>query len=296
MAFSFPNASIVIATFNNAKVLRRTLNGMLKLDYPARYEIIVIDDGSRDGTVEMMQTEFAKEKKITFKALGKNSGVCRARNTGIALAKYPIVVNMDHDCIPEKNWLRNLMKGFENEEVGVVSSFGGYGGTSTAFRKEVLDKIGGYDEKYFYYREDTDLTFGIMDLGYKYKKVKADYLHDHKEVAPKGILQSIKYVIKRLLYHENDVLLFKKHPKLAGEFLQVKFGFMINPVSDFKVVANLWDGSSKELKLGSPRGITFIENKTPLHTALIIFAGLVYVVAVKLFRLWGSIKFRKLLI
>jgi hypothetical protein len=92
------------------------------------------------------------------------------------------------------------------------------------------------------------------------------------------------------------VLLFKKHPKLASEFLNVKFGFLVSPLSDFKVVANLWEGSSKKMELSSPRGIIFINNKTPLHTILIILSGIVYVIAVKLFRLLGSIKFGKLLI
>jgi GT2 family glycosyltransferase len=177
-----------------------------------------------------------------------------------------------------------------------VSSFGAFGGTSTAFRKKLLVKVHGYDERYRYYREDTDLTFKIMDLGYGYKVVKADYVHDHKETAPKGAWNKTRYVLKRLRYHENDVLLYKNHPLLAGKFLNVKFGFLVSPADDFKVVANLWEGSSKQLKLGSPRGITLIENKSPLHALAIILAGIAYVFAVKSFRLWGSVKFRKLLI
>ena len=297
MVFSFPKVSIVIATYKNARILRNVLRAMLKIDYPAGFEIIVVDDGSGDNTVEMMQKEFGEEKLIRFKAFEKNQGVCKARNTGIAMANHPIVVNMDHDCVPEKKWLKELIKGFENKKVGVVSSFGDYGGTSTAFRKELLEKVGGYDENYRYYREDTDLTFSVMDLGYKYKRLAEPmYFHDHTEIKPRGIKAFVKYVLKRLDYHKNDVLLFKKHPKLAGKFLNVKFGFLVSPLSDFKVVANLWDGSSKKMELSSPRGIIFINNKTPLHTILIILSGIVYVIAIKLFRLLGSLKFGKLLI
>ena len=293
MAFSFPKASVVIASYKNSKVLEKVLEGMLKQQYPNEFEVIVVDDGSKDNTVKMVKEKFGKIKLIAF---DKNQGVCKARNIGIKESKYPIIVNMDHDCIPEKTWLKDLIKGFENEKVGVVSSFGSFGGTSTAFRKSILDKVGGYDEDYFYYREDTDLTFKIMDLGYEYKKVKANYFHDHKEVAPKGLIGWIKYVFTRLEYHENDALLYKKHPKLAKDFLQVKFGFLVDPMQDFKVVANLWEGSSKELKLGSPRGLELIKNKTPIHTIAIILLAIVYVIAVKLFRLIGSIKFGKLLI
>jgi len=296
MAFKYPKASIVVATYNGKKVLRKALKGMLRLDYPAGYEIIVVDDGSRDGTTEMVRQEFKKEKKIRFFGFGKNKGVCKARNKGIRAARYPIVVNMDHDCIPSKDWLKDLVKPFEDSKVGATSSFGAFGGTSTAFRKKLLDKVGGYDEDYFYYREDTDLTFKILELGYFFKKTKAHYVHDHKEIMPRGIAQLLGYVVKRLIYHQNDNLLYKKHPKLAGKFLNVKLGFLVSPISDFNVVANLWPGSSKKLKLCSPRGIVLIRNKSPFHAMAIIFFAGVYVLMVKFFRLFGSIRFRKLLL
>ena len=136
MAFSFPKASIVIASFNNRTVLEKVLDAMLRLDYPNEFEIIVIDDGSKDGTIEMLHKRFGKNKKIKVIGYGSNRGVCNARNEGIKAAKFPIVVNMDHDCIPVKGWLRDLVKGFEGPKVGVVSSFGSFGGTSTAFRKK----------------------------------------------------------------------------------------------------------------------------------------------------------------
>ncbi len=296
MTFNFPKASIVIASYNNKVVLEKVLDAMLVLDYPNEFEVIVVDDGSKDGTIEMLHKKFGENKKIKIIGYGGNKGVCMARNEGIKLARFPIVVNMDHDCIPSKVWLSDLVKGFEDSKVGVVSSFGSFGGTSTAFRKEILDKVGGYDKHYFYYREDTDLTFKIMDLGWQYKIVKADYVHDHKEIAPKGKKQWMKYVLKRLHYHENDVLLYKKHPKLAGKFLNVKLGFIVSPKSDFNVVVNKWNGSSKKLKLCSPRGLILIENKSPLHAIAIIFCGIIYIFAIKFFRLIGSIKFRKLLI
>ena len=294
MPFSFPKVSIVIPTYNNLKVLRKVLKGMQQIKYPNEFEIIVVDDGSSDGTVDMMK-EFASNKTIRFLTLGKNSGVCKARNTGIKASKFPILVNMDHDCIPEKDWLTDLVKGFEDPKTGVISSFGDFGGTSTAFRKELLTKVGGYDEKYFYYREDTDLTFSIMDLGYKFKKAKMKYYHDHKEIAPKGAAATFKYLLKRLHYHKNDALLFKKHRKLASKFLDVKLGFLVNPRKDFEVVTGQWLGPHA-LVLSSPRGIHFLENKSPFHAIAIILAGIAYVFAVKFFRLVGSIKFRTFLL
>jgi len=292
----FPNVSIVIATYNRANTLRKVLLAMLKLDYPARYEIIVVNDGSTDNTKEMLTREFLGNKKITIVNFEKNQGVCKARNEGIKLARYEIVVNMDHDCIPSKTWLRDLIKGFTSKKVGVVSSYGGFGGTSTAFRKELLEKVGGYDEDYRYYREDTDLTFKIIELGYEYKLVKADYFHDHIETKPAGFFGLLKYAFQRLRYHQNDVLLYKKHPnELTRKFLHIRFGFLVDPIYDFKVATGLWKNKGS-FELSSPRGIVFIQNKTPLHAFAIVLAGIGYVVAVKLARFWASIKLGKLLI
>ncbi len=293
---SFPKASIVIPTHNNAATLRKVLNAMLKLDYPSEYEVIVVNDGSTDSTAGMLEKEFSANKKIKIINFAKNQGVCRARNAGIKIARFPILVNMDHDCIAEKNWLKQLLLPFADSKVGAVSSFGDFGGTSTAFRKSLLIKVHGYDEAYGYYREDTDLTFKIMEQGYEYKIVKAGYLHDHQEKMPSGPIGLAKYLLQRLRYHQNDVLLFKKHPALAAEFLDVRFGFLVNPAKDFKVAANLWPGSSKQLKLCSPRGIVLIKNKSPAHAIAIIFLALMYVVAVKSARLVGSIRYGKLLL
>lgn len=294
--FSFPKASIVIATHNNENTLRKVLHSMLELNYPNQFEAIVVNDGSTDNTKEMLQREFGKEPRIKAINFSKNQGVCIARNAGINAARFPIIVNMDHDCVAEKQWLQQLVKEFKDPKVGAVSSFGDFGGTSTAFRKSLLEKVQGYDEEYGYYREDTDLTFKIMEQGFKYNVVKANYFHDHRETKPAGLIELIKYLLQRLRYHQNDVLLFKKHPLLATKFLDVKFGFLVNPVKDFKVAANLWEGSSKKLKLCSPRGIILIENKSPLHAFLIIFFALMYVVAIKTGRLSGSIKYGRLLI
>lgn len=292
----WPNVSIVIATYNRASTLRKVLKAMLKLSYPAKYEIIVVNDGSTDNTKEMLEKEFGREPKIKIINFRNNKGVCKARNAGIKAAKYEIVVNMDHDCIPSKTWLKDLVSGFTSSKVGVVSSYGGFGGTSTAFRRELLEKVHGYDEDYRYYREDTDLTFKIMELGYEYKLVKADYIHDHVETKPKNLIELAKYVSQRLRYHQNDVLLYKKHPnELTRKFLDIKFGFLVNPMYDFKVATGLWKKRGK-LELSSPRGIVFIENKTPLHFLLIILLGIAYVIAVKCTRLIASIKFGKLLI
>lgn len=289
---SYPSVSIIVATLNNAASLRKTLKGLLRVKYPAKVEIVVVDDGSTDRTRSMLEKEFSRFKRVKWLSI-PHSGVCVARNTGIVRSTGKIVVNMDHDCIPTKDWLIKLVNGFSSKHVGIVSSYGYFGGTSTAFRRELLEQVGGYDEAYYYYREDTDLAFKIMERGYEFKLVEAEYEHDHEPVRPRGIGGAIKYALQRWRYHMNDVLLFKKHPHLAREFLDVKAGFLIHPLTDFRAATGLWDGG---YALSSPRGITFLENRSPLHALLIFSVGIVYVMGVKWFRLKGSLKFGKVLL
>ena len=288
------SASIIMAVYNGAPTVERAIKAMLKQDYKGDYEIIVVDDGSTDGSREIIE-KLEKSGKVKIRFLN-HGGVCRARNSAIKLAKNNIIINMDQDCIPDKKWLTKMVSGFDSEKVGVVSAYGYYGGTSTGFRKELLDKVGGYDEDYGYYREDTDLSFKIMDRGYEFRLIKADYLHDRKETKPKGITEIIRYSLKRLNYHQNDVLLYKKHPtKTCKEFLHIKHGFLIDPKWDFMTATGTWE-KGKKMKLSSPRGIVFMENKSPLHSLLIIAIGITYVLAVKASRFIGSVRFRKLLI
>lgn len=292
------NASIVTMTYNRSEVLEKTLNAMLLLDYPNDYEIIVVNDGSTDNTKEVLK-KFGDKIRVIHQ---ERSGPCAARNAGFGVAKYPIVVNMDDDCIPEKEWLRDLVSGFDSPKIGVVSAFAIYGGTSTAFRKEALDEVGFYDEEYFYYREDTDLVFRILDAGYEAKQVDSKFTHLHEY--PTGLINGFKQAKERVMHHKNDVLLYKKHPRRSKEFFDIKFSFLRNPIRDFNVITHRWTVEDipknirpkKKLKLSSPRGIVYLENKTPIHTAIIVLIGMGYVLAVKTARLWGSIKYRKLLL
>jgi cellulose synthase/poly-beta-1,6-N-acetylglucosamine synthase-like glycosyltransferase len=291
-----PSVSIIIATYNNKKILKKTINAILKVNYPNLLEIIVINDGSTDGTKEMLEKEFRKNKKIKI-INQKNSGVAKARNAGIKIAQGEITVNMDHDCIPKKNWLENLVKGFD-AKTGMVSSFAKYGGTSTAFKTSTLKEVGGYDEEYFYFREDTDLAFKIMEKGYKLKTVKAEYEHDHEPEKPKGIMQTLKYIWKRAKYRQNDVLLYKKHRQnpAVKEFLGIKMGFFVSPKKDMELTLGRWHPGMNRFELSSPRGIKFMENKTPIHTILILTASFAYMILIKLNRAYASIKHKTILI
>ena len=291
-------ATIIVATLNGGLPLIRAVNGMLAQKFTGKYDIVVVDDGSFDGkTPQLLKENFSKNKKVKLVFLPR-SGVCKARNAGIRLATGEVVLNLDHDSIPEKDWVQTMVNGFDSPRVGIVSAYGHYGGTSTGFRKDLLDHVGGYDEDYFYYREDTDLSFKIMELGYEFKRVSgARYTEDRTLTKPKGFVNTFKYAIQRYKYHMNDVLLHQKHPTpLCEEMLHVHFGYFVNPIDDFKAATGLWNNSEKEMELSSPRGMTFLSNTGIVSFVLIVLVGMGYAMGMKLARLAGSIKHRHLLI
>lgn len=286
-------ASIIIATHNRSDILKKTLNAMLLLDYPS-LEIIVVNDASTDNTRQIL-SKFSGN--VNFVNLEKNTGPAAARNIGIKKATGKYIVIMDDDCIPKKDWLKNLLKPFGGN-VGMTSSFDIYGGgTSTAFLKTALDKTGLFDERFPYpYREDTDLVFRVMEEGYEVKPANAAFDHIHK--SPIGLSRKIRYGLKRIKYHSVDPLLYKKHREKTKVFLDVKLGFIRNPMADFAVATGLWGRKKGEssFSFSSPQGVVLLSNKTALHTMLIILFGFSYVVLVKLARLYGSLKYRTLLL
>jgi glycosyltransferase involved in cell wall biosynthesis len=101
--------SIIVPAHNSVRTMKRCVESLLSLDYPS-FEIIVVDDGSTDGTPAVL--EMFREKK-GFRAIRtQQGGPSKARNIAIKEALGEFLAFTDSDCIAEKNWLTELMKGF----------------------------------------------------------------------------------------------------------------------------------------------------------------------------------------
>lgn len=104
--------SIITLTFNKLAVTRRCLTGLLHTDHPA-WELIVVENGSTDGTREWLET-FRQEAtragvRVTILAQPKNVGCSTARNIGIAAAGGEKIVFVDNDVtVRSRNWLARL--------------------------------------------------------------------------------------------------------------------------------------------------------------------------------------------
>lgn len=116
--------SVVIPAFNAAHTIIKCLKALEKQTL-LPYEVIIVDDGSRDGLEEIIikiRPTF-KIKKLFF--LRQNhQGVSAARNLGAKKASGQILAFIDSDCIPGEDWLRNLVAPFSDAGVGAVG--GGY--------------------------------------------------------------------------------------------------------------------------------------------------------------------------
>jgi GT2 family glycosyltransferase len=116
-----PFASVVVVCWNSADVLGRCLDQLLVQDYPD-YEIIVVDDGSEDDTVEVAQ-DMLGSGKLTIVRSPLNRGCPHARNIGLRHASGEIIGFIDADGYARPTWLRYVVAAFEADStIGGVAS------------------------------------------------------------------------------------------------------------------------------------------------------------------------------
>ena len=185
--------SIVIPNFNGAKFLPG-LFSTLKSDF----EIILVDNGSNDGSISLAKKLFPKIKIIHN---SQNFGFATAVNQGIKIAINPYVCLLNNDVTLDKNWFKlmtNAIKkhpqaacfcgtilnkdGTSVESQGISFSWSGkctqvkkqsagfiWGSSAAAviYKKSILEKIGLFDEKYFAYLEDVDVAFRLQQNHYQ---------------------------------------------------------------------------------------------------------------------------------
>ncbi len=188
--------SVVVPAYNEAANIAATVRSLVNNDYP-HGEIIVVDDGSTDGTAAIVRRLGHPNVRVIRQP---NAGKPAALNTGIAHARYDLMVLVDGDTVFERNAIGNLVQPFVDADVGAVSGntkvanrgglLGrwqhleyviGYNldrrmfdiascmptvpGAIGAFRREALADVGGVSPATL--AEDTDLTMAIIRAGWR---------------------------------------------------------------------------------------------------------------------------------
>jgi ATP-binding cassette subfamily B protein len=116
----YPLASIIVVAFNNLPLTKLCLTSILEnTEYPA-YEIIVVDNGSTDGTGAYLRSLTLEHAHIRVITRGHNTGFACATNRGLNLAGGDILVLLNNDTIVSPGWLTDLARHLEDHTIGMV--------------------------------------------------------------------------------------------------------------------------------------------------------------------------------
>jgi GT2 family glycosyltransferase len=186
----WPRISVVVCSCNGARTIRDTCEGLAKLDYPD-YEVIIVDDGSKDATA-------AIARDYGFRVIStERRGLSSARNTGMEAASGEIIAYIDDDAYPDPHWLSFLAHTFMNSDhAGVggpniapptgdpiadcsANAPGGpvhvllsdrvaehIPGCNMAFRTSCLRAVGGFDPRFCTAGDDVDICWRLQDRGW----------------------------------------------------------------------------------------------------------------------------------
>ena len=232
--------STVILNWNRCDLLERCLVALQCQSYSCS-EIILVDNGSTDGSVAYVREHFPEVKVI---ALPENRGFTGGNNVGIQVARGKYIALLNNDAQPELHWLEALVHALETHpEVGFCASkmlqagdlrvidtagdvfydygvgskrgmdqldgrefsqieyvFGACAGAAI-YRRAMLEDIGFFDEDFFLYGEDIDLSFRAQLRGYKCLFVpEARVYHQVAATAGWGSHLSIYYSRRNILY------------------------------------------------------------------------------------------------
>src|SRR5579862_8446245 len=189
--------SVIMAAYNEEKVIVRTVRSILNNGYED-LELVVVDDGSKDATLEVMRMNFGDHPRVRILSQ-PNGGKSSALNNAIAHARHALLIALDADTIFRKGTIQKLVRHFADPRTGAVSGNSRVGnrnrwitrfqsieyiygfnldrraldllnaitvvpGAVGAWRKELIVGLGGFGDDTL--AEDTDLTLKIRRAGY----------------------------------------------------------------------------------------------------------------------------------
>lgn len=239
--------SIVIVNWNGLHLLQPCV-AALRRQTERRFETIVVDNGSSDGSLEWL----AEQPDIRVIPNSTNQGFAPATNQGIRAGTTPFVALLNNDTEPDPQWLELLLQAMDNPKVGsatgvllfagqpeMVQSAGiamdraaiawdrfgglprthptvqtpgeifGASGGAALYRRTMLDEIGLLNERYFAYLEDVELAWRAQKAGWVCKYVpEATVLHHTSATSGEGS------PFKQQLLGRNKVWLVAQHAPL----------------------------------------------------------------------------------
>lgn len=196
------DVSLIIGTRNRCEKLARCLQSVRQISFEQPWELIVVNNGSTDGTPAVVQEFTATAPVLVHYIFEPKPGLGNAHNAGLSVARGKILAFTDDDCYPAPDFLSSLWSAFEDPSIGYISgcilnydpadtrkgslrhsepvrfapnSFVGpgslFGGANMAFRRQVLVEIGGFDPLFgpgaLFNCEDYDAAGRASAMGWK---------------------------------------------------------------------------------------------------------------------------------
>jgi GT2 family glycosyltransferase len=231
-----PRFSVIICTRNGAERLGACLEACRNIDYPD-FEIIVINDGSTDGTAKLLD----QQEEIRVFHL-EPSGLSAARNHGAEKATGEILAFTDDDCQPDEQWLTWLARAYSEsdhaaiggpnlapkpESLALALTTAAPGapthvmlddltaehlpGCHLSVKKSAFDDIHGFDPIFHTAGDDVDFCWRLRKAGFTLGFSGASFVWHHRRATP------WKYLKQQMGYGRAEALLFKKHPQRFSE-------------------------------------------------------------------------------
>lgn len=266
----YPTVSIAIPAYNKEDTIEDVIKSLLNLNYPKKIEIIGVNDGSKDKTLEVM-------KKYPIKIINKrrNEGKPKALNDALKIARGEIFGFIDADTIIEKDGLKNLIGYFNYRDVAaVIPGIKVYKPKNilekiqkieyllsilskknltflnclyatpccALFRKSILKKIGGFDEKNL--TEDLEIGLKIHKAGYRiensvnsivYTQVPKNFrdLMRQRIRWYRGLIHNIRKY-KELFFEKSDFGLFLMPLVFIGGIITTTIFFLLFSLTIYK--------------------------------------------------------------
>jgi O-antigen biosynthesis protein len=185
-------ADLVLVSHNSKEDLERFLPSIK--EHTSDYNLVIVDNGSNVPTLAYLKN---CEAKVIYQ---ENKGYGAGCNAGAKNGNSEFIVFLNCDLLASKNWLTELLKPFEDEKTAITGArlFDLQGkeyptpesnmaiGCCFAIRRKVFEELGGFDENFFLFFEETDLCMRALKAGYWVKRSEAQLTHFHPHFPPFG--------------------------------------------------------------------------------------------------------------
>jgi len=237
-----PMVSVVICAYNAERTMRPCLESLRQLDYP-NFEIIIVDDGSRDSTSQIA-AEFPEFRLIRQ----PNKGLSTARNVGLHAARGELIAYTDSDCVVDPHWLTLIVREMVEGKLGgcggpnypphekgwiegcVAASPGApshvligddraehLAGCNMVFDKAALESVGGFDPQFTAAGDDVDICWRLMIAGYSLGYCPSAFVWHFRRNTVKA------YYCQQRGYGRAEAMLHLKYPERFNTLGQIKW-------------------------------------------------------------------------